>query len=144
MRNKNVAPATILLGMLAILALLWTGTTVAGPPTQEGPEAEDAEIQALLDDGFWYQGRLTDGDGDPLANTNVDVTFRIYNSATGGLALDWTAVVVNTDESGLFNEEVDFNNHDLFNGQALYLSLQVSGEASEMTPRQYLRVVPTP
>jgi hypothetical protein len=51
-------------------------------------------------------------------------------------------VAVNTDGNGRFNEEIDFNNHDLFNGQALWLGLQVAGEASEMTPRQYLRPVP--
>jgi hypothetical protein len=98
--------------------------------------------QATLDDGFWYQGRLTDGDGNPLANANVNVTSRLYNVSSGGTALDSTVVTVNTDSNGLFNEEIDFNNHDLFDGQALYLGLQVDGEASEMTPRQYLRVVP--
>ena len=102
----------------------------------------DIGAQATLDDGFWYQGRLTDGNGNPLANTDVNVTFRIYNVSSGGTALDSTTITVNTDENGLFNEEIDFNQHDLFNGQALYLGLQVDGEASEMTPRQYLRVVP--
>jgi hypothetical protein len=57
-------------------------------------------------------------------------------------ALDVTTITIDTDENGLFNEEIDFNNPTLFNGQALYLGLQVDGEANEMTPRQYLRPVP--
>ena len=71
------------LSALSILILLWAGTSAADPPLQE-PETTDAEIQALLDDGFWYQGRLTDGDGSPLANTNVSVTFRVYDVSSGG------------------------------------------------------------
>jgi hypothetical protein len=97
---------------------------------------------AILDDGFWYQGRLTDGDGNPLANTNIEVVFKIYDDPTTVTQLDQTTVIVNTDRDGLFNEELDFNNSPLFNGQALYLGLHVQGEASEMTPRQYLRPVP--
>jgi len=147
MRNKGLVAVVISLGVLTIAVLLWAGSARAGPP-MEGPgdkgiepQATD-EVQSVLDDGFWYQGRLTDGDGNPLANANRTVTFRLYSASSGGAALDSTTVVINTDGNGLFNEEIDFNNHDLFNGQALYLGLQVHGEASEMTPRQYLRVVP--
>jgi hypothetical protein len=98
---------------------------------------------ARLDDGFWYQGRLSDGNGNPLPNTNINVIFRIYDSTLNtATALDEVTVDVNTDENGLFNEEIDFNYASLFNGQALYLGLHVAGEVSEMTPRQYLRPVP--
>lgn len=151
MRNKNLAIATISLGVLALLALLWAGNVVAGPPMQ-GPEGgEEGEVtaegeivaQAVLDDGFWYQGLLTDGDGNPLANTNVEVTFRIYSSTlTTVPEMDSVLVTVDTDSNGRFNEEIDFNNPTLFNGEALWLGLQVAGEASEMTPRQDLRPVP--
>ena len=112
--------------------------------TSEGTAAAGDSLapEATLDDGFWYQGRLTDGGGNPLVNTTVGVIFRIYDVSSGGTALDSVGVTVNTDGSGLFNEEIDFNNPTLFNGQALYLGLQVVGEASEMTPRQYLRPVP--
>jgi hypothetical protein len=116
--------------------------------TEETPEDPDPSDDILapsgmvmLDDGFWYQGRLTDGDGYPLANVNRSVTFRLYESASGGNALDSVVVTVNTDANGLFNEEIDFNNPDKFDGRALYLSMQVSGD-SAMTPRQYLRPVP--
>jgi len=150
MQNKNLAIIAISLGVLALLVLLWAGNVVAGPPMQ-GPEGgEEGEVtteggieaQGILDDSFWYQGLLTDGSGNPLANTNVNVTFQLYDVPTGGTALDSVVVAVNTDSNGRFNEEIDFGNPDLFNGQALYLGLQVAGEASEMTPRQYLRPVP--
>ncbi len=141
----------LLLGLMLLLAGLWAVGAVLAQG-QEPPEGEvgEGEVtvgggmapQATLDDGFWYQGRLTDGDGNSLANTDVNVTFRIYDVSSGGTALDSVVVTVNTDENGLFNEEIDFQNPDLFNGQALYLGLQVAGEASEMTPRQYLRPVP--
>ncbi|NIV36875.1 MAG: hypothetical protein GWN58_47810, partial [Anaerolineae bacterium] len=119
-----------------------TGELPAGQPNEEAAGAGDRATSAIFDDGFWYQGRLTDGSGNPLANTSVEVTFRLYDVAAGGTALDSTVVTVDTDGNGLFNEELDFNNSPLFNGDALYLGLQVSGEASEMTPRQYLRPVP--
>jgi hypothetical protein len=142
MRNKNVAIMAVLLAALVILVLLWADTTVAGPPLQ-APKGGDDETQTIVvEDGFWYQGRLTDGDGNPLANTEVNVTFRIYSVPFDGTALASTEIGVDTDKNGLFNEVIDFHDHDLFNGQELYLGLQVQGEASEMTSRQYLRAVP--
>jgi len=138
-----------LLGLMLLLAGLRAGLAQGQEP-QGGTVSEEevtagggiAAPQSTVDDGFWYQGRLTDGSGSPLANTSVNATVRIYNVASGGTALDSTTVTVDTDENGLFNEEIDFNNPDLFNGQALYLGLRMEGEASEMSPRQYLRVVP--
>jgi hypothetical protein len=105
-------------------------------------EADVGSAAAIVDDGFWYQGRLTDAQGNPLPNASIEVTFRLYDGATSATVLDETTVMVDTDGNGLFNEELDFNNAELFNGEARYLSLQVTGEASEMTPRQYLRPVP--
>lgn len=159
MRKEYVALLSVLLGILALPILLLVGSASAGPPTQEPGDDEtqavaddgawhqdgstdDGGALALVDDGFWYQGRLTDGDGNPLANTYVNAIFRIYDVSSGGMALDSVVVTVNTDENGLFNEEIDFNNPNLFNGQALYLGMQVSGEVSEMAPRQCLRPVP--
>jgi hypothetical protein len=144
------------LALLLGLMLLLTGLWVVGAVLAQGQEPLEGEVsegevtvgggmapQTPLDDGFWYQGRLTDGVGNPLANANVVVGFRVYSSTLPtATALDVTTITVNTDRSGLFNEEIDFNNPTLFNGQALYLGLRVAGEASEMTPRQYLRPVP--
>jgi hypothetical protein len=108
---------------------------------QDGPGASP-DPAAPLDDGFWYQGRLTDAGGSPVANASLLVTFRLYPDQSTATPLDETTISLETDEDGLFNEELDFNNPTLFNGEALYLGLQVEGEASEMAPRQYLRPVP--
>jgi hypothetical protein len=75
MRTKNLAIVAIL-GVLTILALLWAGNVVAGPPMQEPEGGEEGEVtaeggieaQALMDDGFWYQGLLTDGAGNPMTS----------------------------------------------------------------------------
>lgn len=138
MRNKGLVTIVVLLGALVILGLLWGDNASAGPPLQ-GPGGD--ETQAGMDSGFWYQGRLTDGDGNPLTNANVAVGFRLYDVGFGGTPLGVTTITVNTDGSGLFNEEIDFYRPDLFDGRALFLGLQVDGDA-EMTPRQYLRPVP--
>jgi hypothetical protein len=153
---KSISIAAIALSLLVTVGLVLgqaagpearstLSSTIEGPagqPNEGTAGAGDRAPLAPLDDGFWYQGRLTDNSGNPLANTAVEVTFRIYADTTGGTALDSTVVIVDTDSNGLFNEEIDFNNATLFNGDALYLGLQVAGEVSEMTPRQYLRPVP--
>jgi len=85
-----------------------------------------------------YQGRLTDSSGSPLSGTYT-VTFRLYEAATGGTALDTDIHdVVVTD--GLFNTEIDFD-QSYFDGRALWLGVKV-GTDSEMTPRQEFRPVP--
>jgi hypothetical protein len=83
-----------------------------------------------------FQGRLAlQGGGN--ANGVLPVTFRIYNSATGGLAR-WTeanpAVSIN---NGLFAVELGGITGfpiDLFDGRTLFLGVQVSSDP-EMVPR---------
>ncbi len=141
------ATLTMLLGLILLTGLGVALVQGQEPPGGTGGEKETVigggiASQSTLDDGFWYQGRLTDGSGNPLANTSIAVTARIYSALSGGTALDSTTITIETDENGLFNNEIDFNNPDLFDGRALYLGLWVDGEASEMTPRQCLRTVP--
>nr|QNT35466.1 hypothetical protein EKMJPAOO_00016 [uncultured Methanosarcinales archaeon] len=85
-----------------------------------------------------YQGRLADSTGGPLSGTYT-MTFRLYEAATGGTALDTDIQdVVVTD--GLFNTKIDFD-QSYFDGRALWLGVKV-GADSEMTPRQEFRSVP--
>jgi hypothetical protein len=85
-----------------------------------------------------YQGRLADKAGSPLSGTYT-MTFRLYEAATGGTALDTDIHdVVVTD--GLFNTEIDFD-QSYFDGRALWLGIKV-GTDSEMIPRQDFRPVP--
>jgi hypothetical protein len=85
-----------------------------------------------------YQGRLADSSGSPLSGTYT-MTFRLYEAATGGTALDMDIHdVVVTD--GLFNTAIAFDT-SYFDGRELWLGVTV-GTDSEMTPRQELRPVP--
>ncbi|MCK4458560.1 MAG: hypothetical protein KAU52_02415 [Methanosarcinales archaeon] len=85
-----------------------------------------------------YQGRLAGSSGSPLSGTYT-MTFRLYEAATGGTALDTDlhdVVVTN----GLFNTELNFD-QSYFDGRALWLGVKV-GADSEMAPRQEFRPVP--
>jgi hypothetical protein len=92
-----------------------------------------------------YQGRLTDTSGVPINSTDVPMTFRLYNVATGGAPLwqeAWPSVPVT---NGLFNvmlggktsipQTVFSTNNDLWLGITI-------GSDAEMTPRVQLGSVP--
>jgi hypothetical protein len=137
---KCISIAATTLSLLMTVSLILGRAAKADADGTAPPDQPDDSLAplAMTDDSFWYQGLLTDGDGNPLSNAKVKATFRIYDVASGGTALYSTSVTIYTDANGLFNEEIDFNNPDLFNGQALYLGMQVEGETHEMTPRQPL------
>jgi len=114
---KPVALALLVIAMLTI------------PASATDPPAPPSAIN--------YQGYLTDAGGNPI-DGNMDMTFTIYDSFTGGSSV-WTEdqeVFVNT---GLFNVLLGKNNPisaDLLAGDR-YLGVQV-GADPEMEPRQQL------
>lgn len=85
------------------------------------------------------QGRLTNASGTPL-NGDYSITFRLYETATGGSALCSATNTVHV-ENGLFNSEIGGCTTSDVNGRALYLGVQVAGD-SEMNPRQQIFPVP--
>ena len=118
MVNKKILLGVAVIGMLT----LSTGVAWAG------------EVTSAIN----YQGQLADSSGSPLSGT-YEMTFRLYEAATGGTALDTDIHdVVVTD--GLFNTEIGFV-QGCFDGRALWLGITV-GTDSEMTPRQEFRPVP--
>jgi hypothetical protein len=137
----------LFVGALFVAVLLFAaGYVLAGAPRQglesAGKGAAGSEAQAsLVDTGFWYQGLLTDQNSDPIEDADVKVGFRLYDTNMGGEALATVTITVNTDEHGLFNEQVDFGDASLFDGQGLWVGVQVSGD-DEMAPRHQLRPVP--
>jgi hypothetical protein len=99
-----------------------------------------AAAQAAAPDTLGYQGRLTQS-GAPV-NGTVSVTFRLYNSASGGSVL-WSEGQSVTPANGLYSvvlgQSVAFP-AGLFS-QPLWLGVTV-GTDPEMTPRQALTAVP--
>ncbi len=134
--------------MLILISLVGIvlGILVVGVVLAQGPEPQPEDIvveeigtTASLDDKIPIQGQLTDASGTPLAGT-YDLTFRLYNAASGGTPLceDTDAVSV---DNGLFFAEMDFCTASNINGQQLYLGIEV-GSDGEMTPRQPIYALP--
>lgn len=89
-----------------------------------------------------YQGVLNDQNGLPVTGT-VNITFRIYDMDTGGVAL-WNENQSVQVETGLFNVKLGAVQQlpaSVFVSDSLYLGTQI-GADGEMTPRQ--RITPGP
>jgi hypothetical protein len=61
-----------------------------------------ATVQAQLPRTLSYQGVLTDADGAAVEDANYDLTFKLYDTATGGTAL-WTEGQSAATIKGIFN-----------------------------------------
>lgn len=96
------------------------------------PEAPNAGPQLL------FQGQLSNpSTGQPVIDGAYAMTFHLYNTAAGGSPL-WTETKQVNTTSGLFATllgSVTALNAATFNGQQLYLGIQVSGDP-EAAPRQ--------
>jgi hypothetical protein len=148
MVHKKVVGFGLAAAGFFIIALLVAGAVIGG----DGGMADDriADLSGSeggcgdslaaspVTSGFNYQGRLTDSSGNPL-NGTYDITFRLYDAASGGTALAEVlhSVIVH---NGLFATTITFD-PTYFDGRALWLGIQV-GYDPEMTPRQALRAVP--
>jgi len=90
-----------------------------------------------------YQGLLTDSNGSGI-DTDINLTFKLYNTLSGGSAL-WTEAQSGVHvTNGLFQVylgKITPLPGDLFNGQALFLGVTVNSD-SEMTPRTELSSAP--
>lgn len=87
-----------------------------------------------------YQGVLKDSNGDPVRNTTLDVTFRIFDAYTGGNQL-WTDIVqIETDQRANFTAIL--SNLNLPFDEDYYLELQIEGDPQPLEPRQKLHMVP--
>ncbi|MGA9349285.1 MAG: hypothetical protein WBW48_10860 [Anaerolineae bacterium] len=136
---KNRVVVIVLVGVI-VLALFWTvDSTVAGPP-KEGPAGEgEVRITGTVASKISYQGRLTDALGNPL-NGNYNLVFQLWDDATTGSQVGGDIVRNNVPVSnGLFTVDLDVL-QDAFNGQALWLRIQVNGQW--LSPRQELLPVP--
>ena len=121
-RGENEQPAT-------------APESVAPVPASNGA----ASVPVLMN----FQGRLADSEGRPISSP-VEVTFRIYDVATGDSPL-WEEVQNIDAENGLFTvllgSDVPLTPAFFANGSERWLAMQVTGDL-EMSPR--LRVASVP
>jgi hypothetical protein len=118
--------------VVVLVLLAWTTGSVRTAPTVAAPLSQ--ALTPLLQ----YQGRLTDpATGAPVPDGVYAIRFRLYNGATGGTHL-WSEHENVPVEGGLLSTVLGDSSAldaSLFNGQALWLGVQVGADA-EATPRQ--------
>ncbi|NQE46532.1 hypothetical protein C5S31_10975 [ANME-1 cluster archaeon GoMg2] len=129
------------IGVIAAIAVLTIAFAFAASGSgviDQNAEGITVAASAVTTSSINYQGRLTDSAGEPLSGTYT-MTFRLYEVASGGTALDTDSRSEDVTD-GLFNTEIDFD-PEYFDGRGLWLGITV-GIDSEMSPRHELRSVP--
>jgi hypothetical protein len=124
------------------LALLAGGFTALSARAQgvQPPGREDAQAPDATSNYIPVQGRLTDAGGTAL-DGDYELTFRLYDVATGGTPLcEYTVTTAVT--NGLFSTYMGATAcTSAIDGRQLYLGIEV-GTDGEMTPRAYIDNVP--
>ena len=92
-----------------------------------------------------YQGRLTDSEGDPVADDTYQLTFSLHDDSTGGF-MHWSEVHPSVQtEDGLFCVILGSVDHSLdasiFETEPLYLEIHVYEEI--ISPRTRLTSAPS-
>lgn len=124
-RNKLLT-ATLMLALIALSAVGgWSASA-----------AQEAITATNMGTAFTYQGRLLSG-GAP-ANGSFNMTFALFDVASGGTALATVGPNSVAVANGLFNVVLDFGQN--FDGQARWLEITVSG--TTLSPRQPLTPSP--
>jgi hypothetical protein len=130
-RNVLLILATLLLALALSLVAL-------AEPSSPGT-ASDITLAGTVASKISYQGRLTDAGGNPLTGT-YNLVFQLWNDATAGSQVGSDIMKNNVSVSnGLFTVDLDVP-QSAFNGQALWLRIQVGGQW--LSPRQELLPVP--
>ncbi len=136
--NAKRTIVLVTVGALALVVLLLAAAGAwAGP--EEHSLAAPLAPAGVVSDTISYQGRLLDSSGNPVDGTRT-IDFRLYADASGGMPL-WSQSGSVTVEDGLFAVNLNVNPAH-FDGRALWLGVQVQGDAQEMAPRQPLLPVP--
>ncbi len=116
---------------VALLTLLSAGGSIAGA--------------APLGTAFTYQGVLSSGGA--AVNGPTDLTFTLYDAASGGSLVGATNVISDlVISNGVFTATLDFG-AGAFNGTARWLEVAVrpgesTGTYTKLTPRQALTATP--
>ncbi|CAG0930150.1 hypothetical protein TFLX_01625 [Thermoflexales bacterium] len=133
--SKLFVVSSIVVTVVSMLTLTVGLTLAQGSDQPQGPTGTTAVVPGAIP----VQGRLTDAGGAPL-NGTYNLTFRLYDVETGGIALctDTNSVTV---QNGLFSSWIDYCYNGVLWGQKIWFSVQVVGDP-EMTPRQVIYPVP--
>ena len=108
------------------------------PPDEELAAQEDVTAAATVGWTISVQGRLTDADGNPITGNHI-IRASLYNAQTGGTQLCTYSTSVSV-RDGYFTTAIYNCNDADFNGQQLFLEIQVGSET--LSPREPVRVVP--
>ena len=128
------------IGVIAAIAVLTFAFAASGSDSVVEPNVEGNGMTvaaSAVTSSINYQGRLTDTAGEPLSGTYT-MTFKLYEVASGGTALDTDSHSITATE-GLLNTDIGFD-QEYFDGRELWLGITVGGE--EMSPRQKFKPVP--
>ncbi len=94
-------------------------------------------IAATPGTSFTYQGVLKNN-GTPVGSS-VNVTFRLFDAATGGTQVGSSIVRSVTPDEGVFSESLDFGESAFAANQALWIEIEVDGD---LLGRQALEASP--
>ena len=123
----------------AVAVLLLGGATAIGSQAGQGVGDQQMALSGSVASKISYQGRLTDGQGNPLQG-KYDLVFQLWDNATKGSQVGGDMVTNDVPvQDGLFAVEL-LVPQDAVNGQALWLQVQVEGQV--LAPRQELLPVP--
>ncbi|HSM54860.1 MAG TPA: hypothetical protein VK879_01795, partial [Candidatus Sulfomarinibacteraceae bacterium] len=96
---------------------------------------------AELSPQFSHQGRLLDGDGNPVPDGNYNVEYRLFQQSSGGTAVYTDTQTVSV-ENGLFTTSIGASDEitpSIFS-EPTWMELTIDGET--LTPRQRLQGAP--
>lgn len=107
----------------------------------EGQEA-GGKTQVGSDVLISYQGRLTDGAGNPVADTDHTIVFKLYDQESGGSPI-WQETQNIPTSNGVFSAQLGAVNSldGLAFDQQYYLGIEVDG-GDELSPRTQLTETP--
>jgi hypothetical protein len=132
---------TLALLIFLVLASSRAGQKVAAQarePVDERAASAPLSVSAIVTNSISYQGMLTEG-GNPV-NGSRDMTFQLYSNAACTAAVGSSIGLPDVPVSdGLFSVAVSVS-PSFFNGQALWLGVQVEGAAvgcQEILPAPY-------
>ncbi len=94
-------------------------------------------IAATPGTSFTYQGVLKNN-GTPVGSS-VNVTFRLFDAASGGTQVGSSIVRSVTPDEGVFSESLDFGESAFAANQALWIEIEVDGD---LLGRQALEATP--